>query len=297
MRHLTHWTSQLPRAFSLRHSLKMFVFLSKTLDLLLSPLTWCLLLLVPAAWRCRLQRPTLWLVLSAFVVLWLFGNPAVANALMGYVESSAETTYRPNTTYDAVIVLGGAVDAQRSQSSGQLQLNGSAERILQGYELVRTGRARNILLSAGALIPLEGVPTEAEFLARQLRAWNVPADRIYEERLSRNTRENAVESARIVAAQGWQRLLLVTSAAHMSRALGCFRAAGLAADALPVDHRGADEAGGSFFPRSGALSATTESLRELFGRAVYRLWGFSTPEVVTSRRESTRQSAHPSSGP
>jgi uncharacterized SAM-binding protein YcdF (DUF218 family) len=60
----------------------------------------------------------------------------------------------------------------------------------------------------------------------------------------------------------------------MPRALGCFRAVGLAPDALPVDHR-ASGGGGGWLPRAEALSASTEVLRELLGRVVYRVAGFS----------------------
>jgi uncharacterized SAM-binding protein YcdF (DUF218 family) len=94
------------------------------------------------------------------------------------------------------------------------------------------------------------------------------------ETASRNTHENAVESARIVAARGWRSLLLVTSAAHMERALGCFRKAGLAPDALPVDWRGERDRD-AWLPRAGSLKATEDALRELTGRVVYRLMGYT----------------------
>ena len=97
----------------------------------------------------------------------------------------------------------------------------------------------------------------------------MPDDRIVLERGSRNTRENAVESARIVRERGWKTLLLVTSAMHMPRAAASFRAAGLDVDLLPVDHRAGEQAG-NLLPRAEALERSTEALRELAGRAIYR---------------------------
>jgi uncharacterized SAM-binding protein YcdF (DUF218 family) len=92
---------------------------------------------------------------------------------------------------------------------------------------------------------------------------------------SRNTRENAVESARVAAARGWRRLLLVTSAQHVPRALGCFRAVGLEPDVLPVDREAGDAKGASWLPRAYALSRSSDVLRELAGRLVYRLAGYT----------------------
>ena len=94
---------------------------------------------------------------------------------------------------------------------------------------------------------------------------------------SRNTRENAIESARVAAARGWRTLLVVTSAAHMPRALGCFRAVGLEPDALPVDRRAGDGPPSSrgWLPRAECLARSTLMLRELAGRVVYRALGYA----------------------
>jgi hypothetical protein len=60
----------------------------------------------------------------------------------------------------------------------------------------------------------------------------------------------------------------------MQRAAGCFRAEGLAFDTLPVDHV-AHARGVSIAPRAGALDLSTDALRELAGRMVYRARGYS----------------------
>jgi uncharacterized SAM-binding protein YcdF (DUF218 family) len=116
---------------------------------------------------------------------------------------------------------------------------------------------------------------EPERLAALLRAAGVPAERIVVETGSRNTRENAREAARIAAARGWRRIALVTSAAHVPRALGCFRAAGLDPDVLPVDRRAAGTRGLAWAPRASALRGSTDALREATGRVVYGLLGWS----------------------
>lgn len=252
----------------------MFLELSKVLDVLVSPLTWALLLLAAALVSARGGRRAYGLVAAAGVVLLAFSTEPVANATMRWVESSATTTYRPGVVYDAVIVLSGEVDAPASRASGRVELTAAADRLAAGFQLLHQGRARAVLLSGGNVFPQPGEPSEAERVAGELRAWGIAPERIVVEGASRNTRENAIEAARVVAARGWRTLLLVTSAAHMPRALGCFQAVGLAPDTLPVDRRAGDGRGRSWLPRARALLQSTEALHELAGRAVYRIAGY-----------------------
>ena len=53
---------------------------------------------------------------------------------------------------------------------------------------------------------------------------------------SRNTRENAIFTRRLVDPKPGERWLLVTSAWHMPRAIGVFRKAGFEIEAFPVDY-------------------------------------------------------------
>ncbi len=256
----------------------MFVFLSKLLDLLLAPLTWGLLG-VALGGLVRRKRARLGGGLQAlgWLVLYAFSTEPVANLLQRQVEAGAVSTYRPDHVYDAVIVLGGAVDADATERSGLPEYNPAVERILRGYELLREGRAKDVLLTAGTLDTRPGALVEADILARQLELWGIAPERIVREGRSRNTRENAVESERLIRERGWTSLVMVTSAAHMPRALGTFEAVGLHPDTLVVDVRAHEwyPRGAWWQPRVSNLSAGTDALRELFGRFVYRLRGWA----------------------
>ena len=254
----------------------MFLFLSKVLDLLLAPLTWALLL-VALGWTLRRRTTLAWsLVVLASAQLLVFSTPPVADSLMRWTEMTAPRTFVANETYDAVIVLGGVMEQRSPWMDNGRDLSGAAERITRSFELLLSGQARHVLLSGGLMNPAPGAPSEAEQLAAMLKGWGIPDDRITVETRSRNTHENAVESARIVAEHGWRRVLLVTSAKHMPRALGCFRRAGLTLDALPVDYRGGSPtAGASWLPRASDLELSTDALRELAGRVAYRLQGYT----------------------
>ena len=131
-----------------------------------------------------------------------------------------------------------------------------------------------MIVSGGPLLP--DLPTEAVLLQRQLISWGISADRIVLEAHSKNTRENAVETASVAAAHHFSSLLVVTSAFHMQRAQGCFVAAGLPVDVLPVDYRIRRlERESGWLPRAELLADSTRALRELSGRLVYRVLGYS----------------------
>lgn len=253
----------------------MFLFLSKTLDLLFAPLTWSVVLLAASLLLRRRARLAATLVVAAMVVLVAFSSDAVANRLVRYTESTAPRTFRADVTYDAVIVLGGMVDFAASRATKTAQLTDGVERLLRSFELLQSGQARNVVLSGGFLHSRPGDKSEAELLARELEKWGIEPERIVVEGKSLNTRENAVETARIVAERRWSRLLLVTSAWHMPRALGCFHRAGLFPDALPVAFRGGDGRDVDWRPRAFCLVRSTDAIRELAGRMIYRLVGYA----------------------
>jgi uncharacterized SAM-binding protein YcdF (DUF218 family) len=55
----------------------------------------------------------------------------------------------------------------------------------------------------------------------------------------KNTHEEALSAAALAKQQGWKRILLVTSAIHMDRALAAFRRTGLEVVPLACDFDGA----------------------------------------------------------
>lgn len=255
----------------------VFLVLSKVLDLIVAPLTWAILLAVLALlWQRRSPRRARLLLALGILVLLVFSLEPVSRGLFAGLESGAKDSYRPDPPYDVVVVLGGVVDTGAMRRSGQLELNDSVDRISQAAILLRTGKARMALLSGGVVFPKPGdPPSEAVVLAGWFRDQGIEPDRLVLEEKSRNTRENAAESAAIIAARGWKRVLLLTSAWHAPRALGCFRAAGLSPDLLTVDHRAGSPGSLSWLPRAGSLSASTDALRELFGGLVYRVMGYA----------------------
>jgi len=252
----------------------VFFVLSKTIDVLLSPLSWALLVLLAGMVHRRGVVP-LWAPLGAIAILVFFSLEPVSNALVRRVELSAQRTDRPATTYDAVILLGGMLQDRPTEWTGMPSYNEHAERVLTTFEVLHADHAKQAIISAGSSTPDFPV-IEARVVAAQLERWGIERSRLIVEDRSRNTRENALFSKQLVDAHHFKRLLLVTSAAHMPRAVDCFHKAGLDVDALPVDYLSYDpsQSSGSFIPRAGALADSVAALRELVGRWIYKLVGY-----------------------
>jgi uncharacterized SAM-binding protein YcdF (DUF218 family) len=254
----------------------MFFALSKTLDVLVDPFWWVFALLVSGlAVLVRLpvrRRLGLGLVSAGVLVFTTASLPGVAFTLEEQLEQSGPNTMRPGITYDAVVLLGGTVSPAGSLPEVPAY-NDNIERLLTTFDLLKTNRARLAIVSGGSLG--YGLPTEAEYLARQLAAWGIDPSRVIVENQANNTRENATLVQAIVKERGLSSLVVVTSAFHMPRAQGCFRAVGLDADFLPVDYRMRDAARMSdLMPRAEFFSGTAKVVRERFGALVYRAMGY-----------------------
>lgn len=253
----------------------MFFFLSKTLDLAFTPLAWALTLLAASLWLWnRAPRRARALVLLSGLTLYGFSTGLVANELEAGLEKEP-STYREDASYDALVLLGGMVHAA-SKVEGPRFYGDNVERLHAAFELLRQGRAKVVFATGGHPDAQRPEAKEARVLAAQLVDWGIEPARIFIDDEARNTHENAVNAAKAARQHGWKKLLLVTSAFHMQRALGCFRAQGLEVDTLSVDRRAVEGMGG-LAPRAEHLAQSTHALREWAGRWVYRARGYSKP--------------------
>jgi uncharacterized SAM-binding protein YcdF (DUF218 family) len=255
----------------------MFFALSKLLDLAVDPFWWSavplaagVFLLVRGSQRRRLALVLVALGLSTLLLGCL---PSVSNRLWASLESGVAPTMSPGVTYDAVVLLGGVVSPQGSLRDDPAW-NDNIERLLEVRQVLISGRAKVAIVSGGKLGG--DLLTEADYLARGLERLGVPKEQVLIEAKANNTRENATESKRLLEQLGARRVLLVTSAFHMPRALGCFRAVGLEVDTLPVDYRMRDVASDPhLLPRAEYLGQSSRALREWLGRLVYRVLGYT----------------------
>jgi len=112
---------------------------------------------------------------------------------------------------DAIVVLG---------CRGLARLT---RRLDRGIRLFEEGAARLLILSGGGA----GAVPEAEIMRRMALAHGLPERAMLIEPGSRNTVENACETARLLRSRGLCSVVLVSDRVHLPRAALLFRLAGL----------------------------------------------------------------------
>ena len=245
------------------------------------------MLVLPAVWLVAcvlgalLARPggraqRRWLAALAVIVLVGTNNALLNEVLLAWEVPAVPLAAVPPA--DAAVLLTGVAIGNKSPHD-RVYLSRGADRFSNTLWLYRAGRVRHIIISggSGAVLPVAG--TEARGLHTLLRLSGVPDSAIWLEERSRNTRENALFTKQLLASHpGVKSLVLVTSAYHLPRALGCFAKVGLHPQAFPADFRTTDRDWTPNYwlvPDLDALGRWGLLLHELTGYVVYKLVGYS----------------------
>jgi uncharacterized SAM-binding protein YcdF (DUF218 family) len=218
----------------------MYFVLSKTLGEILIPSTGVLLLIICGVtlwWQGRFARLGRGLTIGSLVILVIGGQPATVAAFLLPLEDRFPPWNAAGEPPAGIVVLGGAINTYISAMRSEISLNPSASRLIATVELQRRYPMARIIFSGGNSNLIFHGDSESKYAVRFLEALGVPTDRIMADAAARNTFENAVNARKLANPKPGERWLLVTSASHMPRAMGLFRAAGFAVEAYPVDYR------------------------------------------------------------
>src|SRR4051794_2915915 len=177
------------------------------------------------------------LAVTALILIAIAGLSPLGNALILPLEERFPPWDSSRGTPAGIISLGGAFDTVVSPARGEVALNEAAERLTAIAELARRFPDARIVFSGGSGRLIYGGATEAELAARLFESFGIAKERIALEDRSRDTDENARFTNELLQPKRGERWLLVTSAHHMPRAIGAFRAAGFPVEAFPVDYR------------------------------------------------------------
>lgn len=221
----------------------LFFTVSKVLWAILAPGS-LLVLLVLAAWltllagRHRLARRLLSL---ATLLLVLVSALPLGEWLLAPLERRFPASSALPAEADGIIVLGGAVDAERSASWQQTELTEAGERITAFVYLARLYPQAQLIYSGGNPALGGSEFKEADYAPYLLAQLGLEESRaLLVESESRNTWENVSNSLALINPAGstpasdW---IVVTSAFHMPRAIGVFCRQQWPVYAYPVDHR------------------------------------------------------------
>jgi uncharacterized SAM-binding protein YcdF (DUF218 family) len=251
----------------------VFFLVSKLVGFVVAPTNALILLLLfgVATLRWRFGRRLVALAAVLFVVCGLSPLP---NLVIAPLEQRFPRWDAGRGAPDGILVLGGAIDTAAFALRGDIALNEAAERLTEAVALARAYPQARLVISGGegALVPSNGAEADAARLL--LERLGVAPERIEVENRSRNTVENAMFSKALIVPKPGERWLLITSGWHMPRAIGCFRAAGFAVEAYPVDFRTPGQGRlWPFFFASDGLRRLDMASREWIGLASYYLTG------------------------
>ena len=177
---------------------------------------------------------------------------------------------------DVIVVLGGSINGP-TPANPTPDMQESIDRVIHAARLFKAGLAPRIIASGGQLFPAPGRPSEAEYTAQLLVQLGVGEASILQEGGSRNTHENGLLTARLMAESGLETALLVTSAWHMPRAAAVFRRAGIRFTPVSTDPLSSSLNTSfpfGYLPSADALLKSTLCIKEWIGFAVYRLRGW-----------------------
>lgn len=252
-------------------SLRLFEYLILPSNLLVS-LGLLGILVGPFGWR-RSGRA---LVATSVGLLAICGwSPLASWAVMALEDRfPAPVIDRPVT---GIVLLGGAVDTHISRARAVFALNEAGERLTAAADLSRRYPDARIFLSGGSGHAHDGSAemTESDVARDLLVSIGVAPERIEMEERSHTTCENASESAASIHPKQGELWLLITSASHMPRAMACYRHAGFAVVAYPVDFRtrGQTGVGRPFETIALGLSMADVAAHEWVGLLAYWVSG------------------------
>lgn len=217
----------------------MFYFLSKTLDFLIMPIGLIFFLLV-FAFFTKSRTKARWSVGAATLLLYVLCNTYLVNKTFSAWEYAPRNLADVQSGHAIGIVLTGGMIKMPNLRSDHPGLGNHADRFLQAYLLYKAGKVDKILISGATnLSRMRLRQDDGQQAARLLRQWGVPGEDIILENSSRNTYENAVNTAEILKKRfPGKPCILITSAFHLRRAVGCFNKAGIQLDTFPADFYG-----------------------------------------------------------
>lgn len=241
------------------------LFLKNLLGSLLLPPANGLLLLVLAG-LLRRRRGAFGLALAGTLLVLAPSLPPVSQALIAPLEQRAGPVISDPQGAGAIVILGGGLDLDAPDYSGDTANERTLVRLRYGAALARRYHLP-VLVTGG--MPERASRSEADVMAEILqREFDVRVR--WRESAAEDTADNARFSAGLLHAAGVRRIVLVTQAFHMPRARRLFEQAGLDVVPAPTGFRSGPFRGFGLYdciPQASALRNSHYALHEWLGMA------------------------------
>ena len=270
----------------------VFVYLSKFVPYLIYPAGIITILVLIGLLFCRSARSKNSLLRLILLFVFIAGNKLPGAYLIRKLEQ-AYPVYDGTEKADAIVVLGGGT-VTKADPRPTVEVNGAGDRILYAAKLYRENAADLIVVGGsyitwrdGEVFTEAGVSSPASEMADlMINYFDVPRDALIIQDRSVNTYEEAVEDAKLLKERGLNRILLVSSATHMRRAVPLFEKQGLEVIPAPTDFSFSDQEWENLMrfdkataytfivPTVSSMETLQNALKEYLGYFVYHLRGW-----------------------
>jgi len=223
------------------------------------------------------KNPAKTKIFLVILFLWTFSIGFVADLLWKLVEYPWQRIDENSApTADAIVVL---------SSNGLNKAPGKAniiewrdpDRFFAGVSLFQKGKAQQLFFTGG-VIPYEKTSKDEGTLYKEYAvSLGIPSEAIKTTDRVVNTAQEAIEIRKMLNQQNSpSKILLVTSAFHMKRAKKQFERQGLFVYPFPVDFKTTKfspwQSPFQWIPNARSLHRSSQALREVLGRTIYRSW-------------------------
>ena len=247
----------------------MFFITSKLLSFLSKPIIWLFFLLISTLIFKKKRKKLIYITIFIF---YFFTNNFIVDHCSRIWETPQKSISSLTNDYKYGIVLGGY--SSYNKKIEHINLNANGDRLISAIELYRLNKIKKIIISGGNGDLINNGMKEAEWSKDLLLNLGVKNKDIIFESESRNTMENAQNTARLIKNDLYKKSLLITSAQHMRRAKFCFNINNFYVDCYPTDCT-SDDIMLSFnylvLPNIDALRKWETIIHELIGYIVYKI--------------------------
>lgn len=214
------------------------------------------------------------LILLATIGLVVAGFSPLGAALMLPLENRFARV-EPEGPVTGILVLGGGIDQRIGEARQTPTLTESGDRLTEAVALALRYPEARLVFTGGSDQFVPDGPSEGEAARRFFLSMGIPDSRITIEDRSRDTAENARFSKALIDPKPGERWLMVTSAFHMPRSMGCFQVVGWDVLPWPADYRTSGPADLTRFVSqpSVGLQRVDVATKEWIGLVAYRLSG------------------------
>ncbi len=178
---------------------------------------------------------------------------------------------------DLIVCLGGGAEPNLMEPAG-VNFNSSADRLTTALALLTAQKAPTLVVTGGGYAKAGVMYSEADAAVSYLQQHLRFTGDIRSLGVCADTHDESLKIAALMKAHGWRRLLLVTSATHMPRAMAVFAKAGLTAQAVPCDYQSSfhrlTDIHWLHLPDTGSLQGFAAWMHEIVGAWVYRWRGW-----------------------